>query len=175
MPNDRLFRRIAIVGNAGAGKSSLAREIAKRLGTEAVHLDRLLWEPGWRIVEEGEFRRRHDALLQRENWVIEGLGYPSTLEARFRAADLAIFTRYPLWRCYWWSLKRELRPGIAAGRPDGCPMAPSALRLVRSIWRTQRDVVPEIDRLLARLGPGTQVRVLASPAEVPPLLTDLAP
>jgi hypothetical protein len=166
-------RRIMLIGNAGTGKSTLADEIGRLSGIEIVHLDYLLWNPGWRITNEEEFRRHHAALLERESWVIDGVAYTSTIGPRLAAADAVIFTRYPLLRCYWWSLKRELRPAKAAGRPKNCPMLPAIGKLIRAIWHTQRETVPEIGRLLERHAEDAAVYVLRSPREVPRLLREV--
>jgi len=166
-------RRIAVIGNAGTGKSTLAREIGRMLAIEVFHLDAMLWRPAWRMVPEAEFARRHAELIGRPSWVIDGLGHPATLAARIAAADAVIFTRYGLWRCYWWSLKRELRPSRAAGRPAGCAMLPALGRLVRAIRLVQRETLPEIDRLLARQPPGKIVRVLGSPRALPRLIEEV--
>ena len=163
-------RRVAIVGNAGTGKSTLAEDIGRLLGLDPVPLDRLLWKPGWEIVPESEFAQAHDALIRGEHWLFDGLGYPSTLEARIGSADAVIFTRYALWRCYWWALKRELG-GRRAGRPGNS--APPPARLVRSIRSTQRNLVPLLDEILERHSATTRVHVLRSPRALPALMAEI--
>ncbi len=41
------MKRLAIVGCAGAGKSTLARLLGQILGLPVFHLDALFWRPGW--------------------------------------------------------------------------------------------------------------------------------
>jgi hypothetical protein len=38
--------RLLVVGSAGAGKSTLAVEVARRLDLPLIHLDRHFWQPG---------------------------------------------------------------------------------------------------------------------------------
>ncbi|MFI6132271.1 hypothetical protein [Micromonospora sp. NPDC051141] len=41
------MRRILVVGSSGAGKSTVAGELARRLDLPLIHLDRHYWRPGW--------------------------------------------------------------------------------------------------------------------------------
>ena len=41
------MERIVIIGCGGAGKSTLARQLGKKLNIPVVHLDKLWWKPGW--------------------------------------------------------------------------------------------------------------------------------
>jgi hypothetical protein len=166
-------RRIAVIGNAGTGKSTLARRTAEALGIECFHLDNLLWRPGWQMAPEAEFVRSHARLLEQSAWVIEGLGYPATIPARIAAADLVVLTRFPLWRCYWWSLKRELRPGTSVGRPQHCPMLPMVGRLGRAIWDVHWRILPDIEQALDGQGVAAEIVVLRSPADASRFLADV--
>ena len=42
------LRRIVVIGNTCAGKSTLAAGLAKKLSVPFVDLDALYWEPNWR-------------------------------------------------------------------------------------------------------------------------------
>ncbi|WP_207232303.1 AAA family ATPase [Micromonospora kangleipakensis] len=66
------MRRILIVGSAGAGKSTLAREVARRLDLPLIHLDRHYWRPGWVASGDARFRAEVAALAARPAWVMDG-------------------------------------------------------------------------------------------------------
>jgi len=39
--------RVVTIGNAGRGKSTLARKMAERRGLRHIEIDRLMRQPGW--------------------------------------------------------------------------------------------------------------------------------
>jgi adenylate kinase family enzyme len=41
--------RFAIIGNAGGGKSTLARVLARQRRLRHVEIDELLWQEGWKL------------------------------------------------------------------------------------------------------------------------------
>ena len=45
--------RIVVIGNAGGGKSTLARLLAQRRGLPHIEIDRLLWQEGWCAYAHG--------------------------------------------------------------------------------------------------------------------------
>ena len=80
------MRRILVIGNGGAGKSTLSRTVGQMLSLPVVHLDRLWWLPGWVNRTAEEF----DALLSKElakpAWIMDG-NYRRTFSWRLRYAD----------------------------------------------------------------------------------------
>lgn len=84
------MEKIAIIGPPGAGKTTLAKEIAVIFGIRACHLDRLFWQPGWK----GKTGDKRIDILQnfvlRSKWIIEGT-YLRSSGPRLEAADTIIF------------------------------------------------------------------------------------
>jgi adenylate kinase family enzyme len=84
--------KVAIVGNAGSGKSTQASTLAEGGATAILDLDLVFWEPGAtierpiseRIAEVQRFCREHDS------WVIEGC-YTDLIEATFPWTPELIF------------------------------------------------------------------------------------
>lgn len=52
------MKRILLIGSGGAGKSTLARELGKKLSIEVTHLDRILWRPNWEPIPKKEKNSR---------------------------------------------------------------------------------------------------------------------
>lgn len=84
--------KIAILGYAGSGKSTLARELGELYGVPVLHLDKVMFLPGWQERPKDE----QLAIVQRfmdENgsWVIDG-NYSNLLQARrLEEADKVLF------------------------------------------------------------------------------------
>jgi len=117
--------RIAVIGNAGGGKSTLCRRLSKARELPHFAADVLQWRPGWQPVSKAEFEAIHSSLLTRETWIIDGFGPWEEIEKRFDRADTIIFVDHSLWRHYWWATKRQIA-SIFHGRadgPEGCPAA----------------------------------------------------
>jgi hypothetical protein len=89
------MRRINIVGDSNAGKTSMARTLAQKLGVPHVELDALYWGPGWTPVPTDEFRRRLTVALSTDSWVADG-GYQVARDITWGRADTIVWLDYPL-------------------------------------------------------------------------------
>ena len=160
--------RIAIIGNAGGGKSALSRKLSRTLGIDRFPIDRLQWKPGWVPAPHEEIRKRHAAILARGRWIIDGWGPRDTILARFEAADTIIFVDHPLSVHYWWAIKRQImclfRP--RPDGPEGCPMLPMTWPLLKMIWVIHHQARPELFRLITAHSEGKQVFYIRSPHEL---------
>jgi adenylate kinase family enzyme len=112
--------RIAILGGAGAGKSTLARRLGQALGVPVIHLDRIVYGPGWARFEPELVRRQLVAALG-DAWIVEGT-YAETAELTLPHADLVLWLDQPAWRRLWrsWRKTCDHRGKPRADRPDGC-------------------------------------------------------
>jgi len=108
----RDYRRIAIVGSGGSGKSTFARQLGAATGLPVIHLDMEFWRPGWEQTPSDEWMEKHTKLIQTEQWIIDG-DYKSTMELRFAAADLVIFLDTSRYLCLYRVLRRKNKD-----RPD---------------------------------------------------------
>src|SRR5919109_4145989 len=88
--------KIAVVGTSGSGKTTVARELARRLGVPHVELDALFHGPGWTETPAEEFRRRVASATGASGWVVDG-NYDSKLgDLVLGRADTVVWLDMPL-------------------------------------------------------------------------------
>lgn len=100
--------RILVYAVYGAGKSSLAAELAERLGLPWYPVDDLLWRPGWVEVPVAEQRARIEAICRRDRWILDG-AYHGWRDVPLTRADLVVGLDYPRWLSFWRLLRRTAR------------------------------------------------------------------
>lgn len=64
--------RAAVIGSSGAGKTTFAATLARRLGVRHINLDAITWQPGWVALHEtdpDEFLRRCEDAMAADSWV----------------------------------------------------------------------------------------------------------
>ena len=117
------MQRVLVIGSPGAGKSTLATELARRTGLPLFHLDQLKWQAGWIECDDADFRTRLAAVLAGPRWIIDG-NYGVSLPQRLARADTVIDLDLPAWRCLVRALGRvrrlhgTVRPDMAPGCPE---------------------------------------------------------
>ena len=163
------MQRIAIIGNAGGGKSVLARQLEDRLDLPVHQFDELQWRPGWTPTPEAEVTEEHSSWLLTPEWIIDGWGSPEILATRFEAADTIILVDYPLATHYWWAAQRQLKAAINLEKgwpPPGCSALPVTGRLFKLMWQIHRERLPQLVELIYQYQADTEIVHLKSPGEM---------
>lgn len=163
------MRRIAIIGNAGGGKTTLARRLGDRLQVPVYQVDLLQWRPGWVRAPAEIIAATHERWLAQPAWVIDGWGSMPALAQRFERSDTIILVDFPLATHYWWAIKRQVRATLRPGGdwpPPGCSAWPVTGRLLRLMWQVHTEMRPPLLKLLDAFRERRQVLTLHSPAEL---------
>lgn len=146
-----MMSRIVILGNAGGGKSTLARKISAKHGVSHFEVDKILWQEGWVPTAMNIYTRQHEEIISGENWIIEGLGHLNSLPLRIARATEIILIDMPLWMHFWLAAERQIawHAGELNHSPAGLSTMPPTKELFRTISEIDRDWMPGIRSLCA--------------------------
>ena len=142
--SDARMKRVAIFGNAGGGKSTLARELAAITGLPLAVVDKLEFRVGGEKVPREEFLDAHAKLLADDEWIIDGFGGVDLVWQRFEAADTLIHVDLPLATHFFWVTKRLVKGLFATppGWPEGSPVVSSSISSYRVLWPCHTRLTP---------------------------------
>jgi adenylate kinase family enzyme len=175
-PGTLPMRKIAVFGNAGAGKSRLARQLAEATGLPLYNLDKLQFRAGryWPDeadggkIPDGEYLKIHAEIIGRDEWIIDGFGSVALAWPRFAAADTLVYIDLPLLTHYRWVTSR-LAAGLfknPPGWPENSPVWASTLESYKNVWRCHRRLTPKYRQIAADARPHKRVHHLRSAAEI---------
>ncbi len=148
-------KRISVVGTTGSGKTTVAGEIAARLGIPHIEIDALHWEADWTGAPDEVLRERLLKAIAGDRWVVDG-NYSRMRPLVWSRADTVVYVDYSFWRTFWQLLQRTIRRSItreelwAGNRESLCTAFFSRdsilLWMLKTFWRRRS----EYPRLFAR-------------------------
>jgi shikimate kinase len=168
-------RKVVVMASAsGNGKTTLGRELARRLGVPFVEMDALVHGPGWVETPTEALRARVEPIVASDGWVIDGPYRGKLGDLVLQGADVVVWLDLPIriWmprlirrtvrrirgREELWNGNKETLASALWGRDSLVAFA------VRSHFRRRRDY----PKALAKW----PVVRLRSPAEVERFLAD---
>ena len=91
------MRKVSVTAStSGNGKTTIGRELARRLGVPFVELDALVHGPNWVETPDDELRRLLEPVLAGDGWVIDG-GYRAKLgDLVLAQADTVVWIDLPV-------------------------------------------------------------------------------
>ena len=113
------MKKVAVFGNAGAGKSTLAKRLAAITRLPVYPIDLIQFKPGGGEVPQEEYLKAHEDLLRKDEWIIDGFGSVASAWERFSKVDTLVYIDLPLLTHHWWVTKRLIR-GLLIN-PEGWP------------------------------------------------------
>lgn len=162
------FSRVAIIGNGGGGKSTLAKAIAEVNGLLILEVDHVQFAPGWVRVDPGEVARICDDFAAKDRWIIDGFGPWESVVRRFELADTIIFIDFPLWIHYWWAAERHIaaEKGLIVEGPPGCDYRGKTREMFEILWHVDQNIRPKIIQEIEKLRGTKNIVELKSPEEM---------
>jgi adenylate kinase family enzyme len=103
-------RRVAIIASAsGNGKTTLGREVARRLDVPFLELDALVHGPNWVETPDDELRALVEPVVASDGWVIDGTYRSKLGDLVLAGADTVVWLDLPIWIWLPRLVRRTLR------------------------------------------------------------------
>ena len=166
------MERIVIIGCGGAGKSTLARQLGKKLNIPVVHLDKLWWKPNWVETSREEFDAKLAQELAKPRWIMDG-NFNRTINQRVDRCDTLIYLDFNRVACLMGVLKRvittygKVRPDMGEGCPERFDFS-----FLKWVWNFNNDHRPTYYQLMREV-PGVECIVLFNRRMVKKFLNSL--
>lgn len=162
------MKRVAVFGNAGGGKSMLARELAAITGLPLAVVDELQYRAGGARVPHEEYVQAHATLLVKAEWIIDGFGGLALLWERLEAADTLIHVDLPLAMHALWVTKRMIKGLFVTppGWPAGSPVIRSSISSYRVLWPCHSRLTPRYRAYVSAAAPRKRIFHLHSRREL---------
>lgn len=122
-------RRVYIIGGPGAGKSTIAKQLAQQTGALVFNLDNHFWKSGGpKSAEERQAEMAN--IMAHESWIAEG-AYTDWADDLIQQADVVLWVEVPLLIAVWRIVTRHTRVSLSGNNSH-----PGVWRLLKFIWRT---------------------------------------
>ena len=102
------MQRLVVVGTSGAGKTTVAGQLALILGVRHIELDSLHWEPDWTEADPETLRQRVQVAVLTDGWVVDG-NYSAVRDLIWPNTDTLVWLDYRLTRVMWQVTTRTVR------------------------------------------------------------------
>jgi hypothetical protein len=169
------MKRVAIFGNAGGGKSTLARQLAAITGLPLYVIDKLQFQEGGAAVPHDEYSRLHRDVLSKEAWIIDGYGDAATVWERCGLADTLVHVDLPI-PIHYWRVTKRLVTGLFAdpeGWPKDSPLWSSTMSSYKVIPLCHRYMTPRYRQLITTMAASKRVAHLTSSHEMSAFLNEV--
>lgn len=155
--------RIVILGCAGTGKTTLARQLGARTGAPVICLD-AVWQSHWEPEDVPGFRILMEKAHAGDEWISDGNFALATFDIRLPRATLVIWLERSKLSCAWRAITRVFKRG-EAHRIGRLP------KTLVFIWRFERVNRPRIETMRVLHGPHVPVRRLTGSRDIAAFLS----
>lgn len=147
-------KRICVMGPSGSGKSTFSDKLARKLKYPVLHIDQIAHIPhtNWVLGDRDETRKKHDAFIRQNTWVVDGQ-YPRYMPRRLERADTLVLIHANRFKCLFYFFKRCQLKGKHTGALEGATrtftfrMIPWILWKQPQKWQKQLDIINQYPHL----------------------------
>ena len=153
------IRKIMIFGCPGSGKSTLTKQLSKKLQIPSYHVDKYFYTNNWQERPTQDFFDDVCAIAAQDSYIIDGNCARMMLERDMVAPDIVIFLEVPLWKCYWRVIKRRFTKDTSIDdRAPDCEERLS-LQFLQKMWGYKDKVEARLEKCKIKYPSTTFVRV----------------
>jgi adenylate kinase family enzyme len=155
--------RIVILGCAGSGKTTLARQLGERTGVPVICLD-ALWQPHWEEKHVPIFRTLIEKAHAGDSWISDGNFAAATFDIRLSRATMVIWLERSKLSCAWRATTRVFKGGDAH-------RIGNLAKVLAFIWKFDQVNRPLIEATRVSQGPSVPVRTLTGSRDIAAFLS----
>ncbi len=155
-------KRILIVGNGGAGKTSLALKVAQHYQFPLLHLDGIYWSKNWQHAANFEFELKK--FIQLSEFIIEGTPMKG-IEMAISHIDTVIFLDMSRLRCVFRLLKRDILNLFKLQKSLKGPAKFLSYKAYKWVWNFNKNYRDQVQILFQQSEAKYKFR-LSSPVEL---------
>ncbi|WDE06310.1 adenylate kinase [Thalassomonas viridans] len=169
------MKKVAVFGNAGAGKSTTSKKLAALTGLELYVLDKVKFSAGGAEVPHQQYLTAHAEILAKNEWLIDGYGCLESTWTRLAEADTLVYIDLPIQVHFWWVSKRFLK-GLfqpPQGWPENTPLLKSTINSYRVLWLCHKKLTPAYRKYVAEAAKTKTLYHLRSKADIASFLQSI--
>ena len=155
--------RIVILGCAGTGKTTLARQLGERTGAPVICLD-AIWQPHWDQKNVPEFRALIRQAHSGDQWISDGNFALATFDIRLPRATLVVWLERSKLYCAWRAITRVFKR-------DEAHRLSKLVNVLAFIWRFNKVNRPRIEAARTAHGADVPVCRLADSGDIAAFLS----
>ena len=154
------MKKVIIIGCPGAGKTTFAERLHKKMGLPLYYLDAIWHKPDRTHIPREDFDARLTEIFAEDQWIIDG-NYSRTIEMRLKECDTVFLFDLPTDVCLQGATER-----LGKGRYD-MPWIDTEIDpgFKREIERFAVDILPGIYNLMEKCGQNKKIVVFKTREE----------
>lgn len=136
-------KKISVLGISGSGKTTISRELSKKLSLPVYHMDTLFWKENWTEVPEAEWQKAEFKITEKDTWIIEGY-IDADYYQRLDKSDIIIYIDLKGYKSAlnvltrWW--KHRINP---RSELKGCPERLDLVFLYNIFFQKERKGIEQ--------------------------------
>ena len=147
--NNKEYKKIYIIGSVASGKTTLTRNLSKKLNSDYYSLDKVVWNDEKNIKRnEKEIKKIFNKIIKKDNWIIEDVGR-NIFQRGKDSSDIIYYLDINKLTIYFRVIKRWFRQKINIEDYDYKPTIKSLKEMLK--WAKEYDKKKDLEKYQDKL------------------------